>query len=840
MKKTSTLFLASICTFTAAHALATPSHAPLLNLDVIATTPVPHETEANVTGHVVDKATGMHLPGVVVSIKGTKFSTLTDATGHYFLKDAPVGKQQIEVRAVGYQPMTQQVELQANKSLLLNIELTAEDVQLSDVVVSATRNATKRTLAPSLVNVMDIKVFERTQSNDLSQALKFQPGVRVENNCQNCGFSQVRINGLEGPYSQILIDSRPVFSSLAGVYGLEQLPTNMIERVEVMRGGGSALFGSNAIAGVINVITKEPTSSSASASHELRGMEGLSSFENTSNLNATYITDNNRLGLTLFGQVRHRSGYDHDGDGYTETPLLDGRTVGLRAFGKFTDYAKLTAELHATNEFRRGGDRLREEPHNANIAEQLRHNNLNGSLSYSQVTEDGRHRFNAYTSFMKVNRDSYYGGGTPVNELITLAKQRPLTSDEAAEMEKRLISYGRTNGLTTLFGGQYSYDFEQCLFMPAQLTAGLEHSRDELDDKSGFRPEFINQTVSTNSAFLQNEWKTERWSFLLGGRFDKHSLLNKGIFSPRANVRFNPTPNLVLRANYSAGYRAPQIFDEDLHVDNAGGDLILSENAPDLHEERSNSFSFSADWYTNLSPEWKLNLTAEGFYTELRDAFSTVQSERTINGRTYLIKTRSNSDGARVYGANLEGRLAYRSMWSLQGGLTLQRSEWDKEQQWHEDDSYKTTRKYRTPDVYAYFVSTLTPIKNLDISISGNFTGSMLAGHEIPTEENGSLTEFNGAPAATIDASRLMMGEGQTATTYGPRTFKTPSFFEMGMKVQYTVPIYKYYSLAFYGGVQNLTNAFQSDLDRGPSRDSAYVYGPTAPRSFYCGFKFTY
>ena len=87
--------------------------------------------------------------------------------------------------------------------------------------------------------------------------------MRVENNCQNCGFQQVRINGLEGPYTQILVDSRPIFSALTGVYGLEQIPANMIERVEIMRGGGSALFGSSAIAGTINIITKEPLRNSA-------------------------------------------------------------------------------------------------------------------------------------------------------------------------------------------------------------------------------------------------------------------------------------------------------------------------------------------------------------------------------------------------------------------------------------------------------------------------------------------------------------------------------------------------------------------------------------------------
>lgn len=94
-------------------------------------------------------------------------------------------------------------------------------------------------LAPTLVNVLDAKVFTTTNAVNLAQGLNFQPGVRVETNCQNCGFQQVRINGLDGPYTQILIDSRPIFSALSGVYGLEQIPANMIERVEVMRGGGS-------------------------------------------------------------------------------------------------------------------------------------------------------------------------------------------------------------------------------------------------------------------------------------------------------------------------------------------------------------------------------------------------------------------------------------------------------------------------------------------------------------------------------------------------------------------------------------------------------------------------
>ena len=118
----------------------------------------------------------------------------------------------------------------------------------------------------------------------------------MENDCQNCGFTQARINGLDGHYSQVLIDSRPVFSALAGVYGLEQIPSSMIDRVEVVRGGGSALFGASAIGGTINIITKEAMSSSAGISHDLTSIGVSGALDNNTSLNASMVTDDGRGG----------------------------------------------------------------------------------------------------------------------------------------------------------------------------------------------------------------------------------------------------------------------------------------------------------------------------------------------------------------------------------------------------------------------------------------------------------------------------------------------------------------------------------------------------------------
>ena len=156
----------------------------------------------------------------------------------------------------------------------VHIALEEETFMTEEVVVSANRNEVSRKMAPVVVNVMSAKLFDAVNSTDLAKSLNFQSGLRVENSCQNCAFPQVRINGLEGPYSQILINSRPIISALSGVYGLEQIPTNMIDRIEVVRGGGSALFGANAVGGTINIITKDPINNSFQVSSTMSNTNG--------------------------------------------------------------------------------------------------------------------------------------------------------------------------------------------------------------------------------------------------------------------------------------------------------------------------------------------------------------------------------------------------------------------------------------------------------------------------------------------------------------------------------------------------------------------------------------
>ena len=437
-------------------------------------------TDANIHGHVIDAKTRTHIPFVTISIQGTTIGTVADATGHYFLKNLPIGDYTIVAEAVGLKSVEQRVTIEPRKSVEINIVMEEESLNMDEVVVSATRNETNKKSTATIVNVASAKLFENTASSNLAESMKFQPGLRVENTCGNCGAVQLRINGLDGQYSQILLDSNPIFSSLAGVYGLEQLPVAMIERVEVIRGGGSALFGSNAIGGVVNIITKEPLRNTLTLSHTSNVLESGDAEFNTS-LNGSFVSDDNRAGVYLFGMVKDRDAYDRNGDGFTDITRMQSETIGFRGYYKTSMQSKLTAEYHHIKEHRRGGDNIDEPPHMAEIAEQVDHKIDGGSLRWNYFAPNSRHLFDIHASMQAISRDSYYGTGKDPN------------------------AYGETKDLTVVAGAQYSYIFDKCLFMPAQFTAGFEYTYNDLDDHSIGFDRRIKQTVQTAGVFLQNE-----------------------------------------------------------------------------------------------------------------------------------------------------------------------------------------------------------------------------------------------------------------------------------------------------------------------------------------------
>lgn len=743
--------------------------------------PVSH-TDANIHGHVIDTETGEHQPYFVIRIAGTQTATMTDASGHYQLMDLKPGTYTLEATSTGWTTETKKVTVQPGKTVEVNFRVAPDAFLLDQVVVTGSKTELKRRHSPALVSVVPERIFDITNACSLADGLNYQPGVRVENDCQNCGFTQVRINGLDGHYSQILMNSRPVFSALAGVYGLEQIPANMIDRVEVMRGGGSALFGSSAIGGTVNIITRDPANNYAEVAHTLNSMGISGALDNNTTVNASIVGDNANLGLMIYGQNRHRDGYDANGDGFTEIAELKSQTLGARASMRPSDLTRLTAEYHATHEYRRGGDNLDKPAHEAWVAEQVEHDINAGELSFDLWDSSRDNHLNLFAAAQNTSRNSYYGSEQDPN------------------------AYGRTHDLTATAGAQWTHAFKKLWFMPSELIIGAEYSHNRLHDVTiGYDHDML-QRVNIGSLYAQNEWRDERWGFLIGARMDKHSMISNPIFSPRVNIRFNPSDKYNFRLSYATGFRSPQAYEEDFHVAIVGGERLVTVLAPGLKQESSNSVSASANIYQRFG-NVNFNLMVEGFYTDLKDVFALRQLPDPDEAGNAVLE-RYNGGGATVVGANLELKINY-TKYQLQGGVTWQRSRYKQPEQWSDNPEVPAVKRmFRTPDLYGYITLTADFTKRLHASFSGTYTGSMLVQH--------------------------LVGSG----TAIDKAVTTPSFFDASLKVSYEITVFKHACIEPAVGISNIFNSYQGDFDTGYLRDSGYIYGPMTPRSINCSVKF--
>jgi len=759
-----------------------------------------HHNDAVIVGHVVSK--GEHIPFVNVIVKGTTIGVATDATGHYRLIDLPLGKLTIMVSAIGYKSQEKTVITEANKTIEVKFDIEQDALGIDEVVVTGDKGASKRTESPVIVSSISPKLFAVSQSTVLSESLNFSPGLRMETNCQNCGFNQVRMNGMQGPYSQILINSRPIFSGLAGVYGLELIPTNMIEKVEVVRGGGSALYGSNAIAGTINMILKDPLTDSyeigTSSSLIGVGVNGADSpaLDYNVNFNASVVSDDYKTGLSVYGFYRDKEAFDANNDGFSELTQLDNTTVGSRFFHRFGFRGKLAVDFFHINEERRGGNKFDYLPHEADIAEQLEHKLTTTAISYDQFFRD-EDKLSVYLSSQKVDRASYYG------------------------VEQSQSDYGQTDDFTYNLGAQYNGKFDNSSFV-----LGLEYTSSSLEDtKLGYydREKDIHtdntlisdQTSSTAGLFGQYTYKFEKLSLSLGGRLDRYDIKDNAhesgdensdksgnVFSPRLNVLYDITQNLQFRVSYSQGYRAPQIFDEDLHIVSSTAQRIIHKNSPDLKKETSHSYMTSLDYNTKIGST-QIGFLIEGFYTRLNDAFVNERSEPDAD--KIVISTRTNAeDGASVYGINTELNIVPTGNFSLTAGFTSQRSEYEKPQ----ESAFFKKEFMRTPNNYGFVAIDWDFMDKWCFSATGNYTGKMYLpyyGNTIEDPVKGELRESS-------------------------------PFTDLGAKIEYTTKL-NGADIQIWGGIKNIFNSYQDDFDKGIDRDPAYIYGASSPRTISIGLK---
>ena len=740
-------------------------------------------------GSIKGSITSDNLPVEAVSIqlegKNAKKWTTSNRDGHYHLT-LPAGEYRVKVQSLGYIPYNDKITILPNDTRTLDIALKEDVLGIDEVVITATKTKENRKEAPVLVSVTTNKELANVKAHTLTEGLVFQPGLRTEVNCQNCGTTQVRINGLEGPYSQILIDSRPIFGSLNGVYGLDQIPANMIERIEVIRGGGSALFGSNAIAGTINVITKNPTKNEAQASI-VSNLIGGKAADIVSSFNGSLVSDNYMRGISFHAMQRARQSYDANDDDFTEITRLRNLNAGAKLFNDFTDRHKLTAELNVSNENRRGGNKLDEPEHLADIAESIRTKMIGGNANFEYFSPAYNHKFTAYTSAERTRADNYYG------------------SYDGTDIVASTGNYGLTKEGIWLLGGQHT------AYIPTekgnlQITSGAEYNHDKISETRN-NPNIlaVNQKVNTIGLFTQADWRISPKFKVLGGlRLDNvnSDILKSSItvLNPRASMLYNIDENFIARASYARGFRAPFFYSEDVHAELPSGKVRRVKLSDNLKKETSDSYTASFE-YNHTHESHQFVAMVEAFYSALHDRFA-YEDIGEENG--LRIKEKINTDGAVVKGLNIEVKYSPNTQFMLQLATTIQSAKYNSVQT--SDEGITTDQILRTPNVYGNLMATYKPRPNWDINLVTVYTGSMKVEHL-----EGYIT--------------------------GNRLETTKGMLDFGLNTAYEFQWKNLFPLEVSVGVKNLFNQYQSDFDKGADRDSNYIYGPALPRTLFMGLK---
>lgn len=731
--------------------------------------------------------------------------TVTTNQGGEFTIKMPIGTYNLKASFFGTKAKHQTIVITSSTS---NLSITLEEdiLGLDQVVVSATRNRVNKKEAPIIVNTLGEKLINATQAIAVSESLNYSPGVRVENNCQNCGFTQVRLNGLNGSYSQILVNSRAVFSSLNSIYGLEQIPTQIIDRVEIVRSGGSALFGSNAIAGTLNIITKDPVLNTWQVGNYLGLIDG-DVPDRVLNFNTSLVSDDLTSGATFFGTHRNRDSWDANDDGFTEMVELKNTTFGTKIYYKPSDRSRLTLDATVLNEYRRGGDRLDLAPHLTDITEELTHNTVLGGISYDFSNDDNTANYSIYSSVQYTDRDSYYGGlggGRTAQDSLTA-----------------LNAYGVTKDLALANGFQFTKQFNRDI-----LTTGIEYNIGSTEDNIVGYNRVIDQNVNTTGLYAQYEWKpNSKFSALVGTRLDYINVdgiyrvgaierevdISQTALNPRLTIAYEFTDDLKFRGGYARGFRAPQAFNEDLHISSVGGEpqfVILSN---DLNPEYSNAFTGSLN-YTKAFNTTQTNFLLEGFYTTLIDPFTLVSTGAQLPNGSILEEVR-NGEGARVYGANFEIGASPSKKWLFQLGGTIQRSEYDEDQVLFEADGANPNESdilvsefVRNPNFYGYLNTNWTPSESFSLSVTGTYTGKMIV------------------PLVVSDSGFLQLNE-------------SPSFFDLNINAETHFDLSDEFQITLNAGVKNIFNSIQDDFQVGATRDSDYVFGPAFPRTIFMGIR---
>ena len=497
------------------------------------------------------------LEGVSVILKGSKLGTITNSKGQFKLYFTNLKNPRLIFSHIGYKPIEIKIK---SDNLNLGTIILESDERLDEVVVSGTLKPVSRLDSSIPVEVYARTFFKANPTASIFEALENINGIRPQLNCNVCNTGDIHINGQEGSYTMVLIDGLPMISGLSTVYGLSGIPKSLIERVEVIKGPASTLYGSEAIGGVINLITRLPENTSKFSVDSFLSGWG----EVNTDIGYKYNLTGSNSGLLGINYFNYSNPIDNNQDGFTDLTLQDRISI----FNKLTFGKKLSIATRFVYEDRWGGQ--------MNWSSEYRGgNSLYGESIYTSRFEIfGKYEFNSKFSFSfsfnDHNHNSFYG--------LT-----PFNADQSIGFGQ-FIWHENIKRHDILFGIAYRYTYYD-------------------DDTTATFNELTTLNSPTNTQlpgiFIQDEIKlNSKNNLLLGFRYDYNST-HGNIFTPRINYKTtNQDKSATFRLSLGSGYRVAQVFTEDHAALTGARDVVFLE---DLDPERS--------WNINANFLKKLYLT---------------------------------------------------------------------------------------------------------------------------------------------------------------------------------------------------------------------------------------
>ena len=478
-----------------------------------------------------------------VFLIGTKYATQTDSLGNYNIANIAEGSYKIQIIASGFQTLKKSITLKINENNILNFELSSTENQLNEVVVSGTLKAVKRLESAVPVEVYSPVFFKKNPTASIYEALQNVNGVRPQLNCGVCNTGDIHINGLEGPYTLVLIDGMPIVSSLSTVYGLSGIPNSLVERIEIVKGPASSLYGSEAVGGLINIITKNPTNAPLFSADVF----STSWLETNVDLGVKLNVGKKATALLGLNYFRYNQKIDNDNDNFTDVTLSD----RISLFQKWT--------------FNRNENRL-------------------FTIAARGVYEE---RFGGDVRWEKKHR----GGDEIYGESIYTKRAELIGSYQLPFPEKLMLSFSGNVHFQDSRYGTTSYIANQKIGF-LQLTWDKKIGRNDLLTGIATRYNYYDDNTAATSKlgsnnpektwlpgiFIQNEITfTEKHKILLGLRYDYNSY-HGSIVTPRIAYKWKLNDNNIIRLNAGTGFRVVNLFTEDHAALTGAREIVIANN----------------------------------------------------------------------------------------------------------------------------------------------------------------------------------------------------------------------------------------------------------------------